>query len=63
MLCASSPTTVTPSPGRLHGQDDLGLQAVGVLVFVDQQVIETLADFLRQRGSAIISAQNSSRSS
>ena len=34
-------------PGRLHRQDDLRLQAVGVLVFVDQHVVEARADLLR----------------
>ena len=41
----------------LQRQQDRGLQAVGVLVFVDQHVIEAAADVVGQAGSTTICAQ------
>jgi hypothetical protein len=39
-----------PLPVRLHRAKDRGLQAIGVLVFVDQDVIEACADLGGDRG-------------
>ena len=44
MAWASSPTTVTPRPSGLSREEDLGLQRVGVLILVDEHVIEAAAD-------------------
>ena len=43
MAWASSPTQVTPLPSGPQQRDDLGLQRVGVLVLVDEHVVEALA--------------------
>ena len=45
MDCASSPTTVRPRPARAQREHDLALQPVGVLIFVDQEMIEAAGDF------------------
>ncbi len=45
------------APVGLQRQQDRGLQAVGVLVFVDQHMVEAAADLGRERGSATVCAQ------
>ena len=43
MACASSPTAARPTPGPAHRRDDVGLHRVGVLVLVDEHVVEARA--------------------
>ena len=44
MAWASSPTTVIPVPPGLQCEHDVRLQAIDVLVLVDEHLVETAAD-------------------
>ena len=40
---------MTPAPSGLSAEQDRCLQPIGVLVFVDEHVVEALADVARER--------------